>query len=161
MERLSRIELDDYCENAGLTNLQKQILKMKYFDPDEPTVIAICFRLSISEHKFYSAQRALLRLIYKYENLKGGKSQNERSNEEHSRKRESKPRSAESDKYVVERKAAYDEAMKTLTESYNHALEERKASDEAAACAFAETKIHEIDASIAKLQAMIDETAGV
>lgn len=70
MERLTKIELDDYCANAGLTTLQKQILKMKYFDEDEPTVVAICFRLSISEHKFYSNQRKLLNQIYKYENQK-------------------------------------------------------------------------------------------
>lgn len=70
MERLTRIELDDYCANAGLTKLQQEILKMKYFDADEPTVTAICMRLNISEWKFYHNQRALLRQIYRYEYLK-------------------------------------------------------------------------------------------
>lgn len=70
MERLTRIELDDYCENAGLTTLQKQILELRYFDPEEPTVITICFQLNISEHKFYSNQRKLLNQIHKYEILK-------------------------------------------------------------------------------------------
>ena len=70
MERLTRLQLNDYCENAGLTTLQKQILALKYFDPDEPTVVAICMRLNISEHKFYSNQRKLLNQVYKYEHQK-------------------------------------------------------------------------------------------
>lgn len=67
MERLTNIQLKDYCDNAGLTNLQKEILKLKYFDPSEPTVIAICMRLNISENKFHRNRRALLNQIYKYE----------------------------------------------------------------------------------------------
>ena len=67
MERLTRPELDDYCENAGLTLLQKDILRMKYFDEDEPTVVAICCELNISESKFYRNQRKLLSQIYRYE----------------------------------------------------------------------------------------------
>ena len=70
MERLTKIELDDYCENAGLTDLQKQILRMRYFDPTEPTVIAICMELNISENKFHRNRRKLLAQIYKYEQLK-------------------------------------------------------------------------------------------
>lgn len=70
MERLTRIELDDYCENAGLTNLQKEILRLKYFDPHEPTVVSICMQLNISENKFHRNRRALLNQIYKYEKLK-------------------------------------------------------------------------------------------
>ena len=70
MERLTRIELDDYCENAGLTDLQKQILRMKYFDPTEPTVVAICMQLNISENKFHRNRRKLLAQIFKYEQLK-------------------------------------------------------------------------------------------
>lgn len=70
MERLTRIELDDYCENAGLTDLQKEILRLKYFDPHEPTVVAICLQLNISENKFHRNRRALLNQIYKYEKLK-------------------------------------------------------------------------------------------
>lgn len=70
MERLTKIELDDYCENAGLTNLQKDILRLKYFDAREPTVVAICMELCISENKFYRNLRKLLNQIYKYERLK-------------------------------------------------------------------------------------------
>lgn len=77
MERLTRIELDDYIQNAGLTKLQQEILTLKYFDPNEPTVVAICMQLNISEYKFYHNQRALLKQIHKYENQKEVKS-NER-----------------------------------------------------------------------------------
>lgn len=70
MERLSSVELNDYCENAGLTALQKDILRLKYFDANEYSVCAICHRLHISESKFYRNQRRLLSLIYKYEEKK-------------------------------------------------------------------------------------------
>lgn len=43
---------------------------MRYFDPSEPTVIAICMQLNISENKFHRNRRKLLAQIYKYEQLK-------------------------------------------------------------------------------------------
>lgn len=67
MDRLTRPELDDYCQNAGLTALQKDILRLKYFDENELTIVAICIKLNISESKFYRNQRKLLNQIYKYE----------------------------------------------------------------------------------------------
>ena len=70
MERLTKIELEDYCENAGLTDLQKDILRLRYFDPSEPTVVAICMELNISETKFHRNRRKLLAQIFKYEQLK-------------------------------------------------------------------------------------------
>ena len=70
MERLSIIELNDYCDNAGLTNLQKDILRLKYFDEHNYSVLQICHDLSISESSFYRNQRKLLSLIYKYESHK-------------------------------------------------------------------------------------------
>ena len=70
MERLTRIELDDICENAGLTETQQQILRLKYFDPKEPTVRAICIELNISENKFFREQRKLLGQIFKYKYIK-------------------------------------------------------------------------------------------
>lgn len=70
MERLNIIELQDYCDNAGLTALQKDILKLKYFDEHDYSVIEICLKLHISESKFYRNQRKLLALIYKYEQKK-------------------------------------------------------------------------------------------
>jgi len=70
VERLSIIELNDYCDNAGLTNLQKDILRLKYFDEHNYSVVEICLKLHISESKFYRNQRQLLSLIYKYERKK-------------------------------------------------------------------------------------------
>lgn len=70
MERLTKIELDDYCNNAGLTNLQKDILRLRYFDARDLTVVAVCLELNISENKYQRNLRALLNQIYKYENLK-------------------------------------------------------------------------------------------
>lgn len=70
MERLTRPELDDYCDNAGLTALQKDILRLRYFDDGEPTIVAICIELNISESKFYRNQRKLLDQIYRYEKKK-------------------------------------------------------------------------------------------
>lgn len=70
MERLTRIEYDDYIANAGLTVLQKEILRMRYFDPTEPTITSICMTLNISETKFHRNRRKLLAQIFKYEQLK-------------------------------------------------------------------------------------------
>lgn len=70
MDRLSIIELDDYCEHAGLTDLQKEILRLKYFDAHDYSVTEICLKLHISESKFYRNQRKLLSLIFKYQSLK-------------------------------------------------------------------------------------------
>lgn len=69
MERLTKTELDDYFQNAGLTQLQKNILKMRYFDDDTPSVIMVCRRLHISETAFYYAQRKLLKQIKKYNDI--------------------------------------------------------------------------------------------
>ncbi len=65
-ERLTRYEVEDYCANAGLTALQKEILKLRFFDENEPSVTEICLRLHISESRYYRNQRKLAQ-IYKYE----------------------------------------------------------------------------------------------
>ena len=70
MERLTRPEFDDYCTNAGLTALQKEILRLRYFDEHEPTIVSICIDLHISESKFFRNQRKLLQQIYKYNKVK-------------------------------------------------------------------------------------------
>ena len=66
-ERLTRQELVDLCENAGLTILQKEILELRFFDENEPSVTEICLKLHISENKYYRNQRKLLAQVYKYE----------------------------------------------------------------------------------------------
>lgn len=40
--RLTRAELEDYRENSGISELQYQIVKMKYFNPFQETVEHDC-----------------------------------------------------------------------------------------------------------------------
>lgn len=66
-ERLTRYELEEYCENAGLTALQKDILRLRYYDDRDLSVVQICLELHISHNKFYSNHNKILKQIYKYE----------------------------------------------------------------------------------------------
>lgn len=68
--RLTRDELEDYRENSGITTLQYEIIKRRYFDPNEPTVVAVCLGLKISAKKYNSELNKALLQIYKYENKK-------------------------------------------------------------------------------------------
>lgn len=65
----------------------------------------------------------------------------------------------EYDAYVANKKAEYDEAVKTLTVAYENALAEKKATDEIAACAYADTQVGVINSSIEQLQKLIDGSA--
>lgn len=66
--RLTRAELEDYKQNSGITELQYEIIKRRYFDPDEPTVVSICMELKISAKKYNKELNRALLQIYKYEN---------------------------------------------------------------------------------------------
>ena len=66
--RLTKDELEDYKINSGITNLQYEIIKMRYYDSSEPTVIAICMELDISAKKYNRELNKALRQIYKYDN---------------------------------------------------------------------------------------------
>lgn len=68
--RLTKDELEDYRVNSGITNLQYEIIKRRYFDPDVPTVVAICLELNISAKKYNSELNKALLQIYKYEHKK-------------------------------------------------------------------------------------------
>lgn len=68
--RLTRDELEDYRANSGITHLQYEIIKRRYFDPDEPTVVSVCLELKISAKKYNSELNKALLQIYKYENKK-------------------------------------------------------------------------------------------
>ena len=70
MERLTKQQLDDYCENAGLTKRQKDILRLKYFDERDLSIIQICMELSISKTVYYISHDKMLQQIYKYEYIK-------------------------------------------------------------------------------------------
>ena len=64
--RVNRIELEDYTENAGLTETQIQILRMKYFDSEERSVVSICMSLNISVTKYSKENRSLWDSIDRY-----------------------------------------------------------------------------------------------
>ena len=64
--RVNRIELEDYTENAGLTETQIQILRMKYFNSEERSVVSICMSLNISVTKYSKENRSLWDSIDRY-----------------------------------------------------------------------------------------------
>ena len=60
---LTRQELEDYRVNSGITELQYAIIKRKYYDPGEHTVVSICLELGISACKYNrELNRALLQI---------------------------------------------------------------------------------------------------
>lgn len=46
--RLTKVELEDIRENSGITHLQYEIVRLKYFDSNQYSVIKICDLLKIS-----------------------------------------------------------------------------------------------------------------
>jgi hypothetical protein len=46
--RLTKVELEDIRDNSGITNLQYEIVRLKYFDSNQYSVIKICDLLKIS-----------------------------------------------------------------------------------------------------------------
>lgn len=69
MIRLTKKELDRYLNDGGLTNLQKTILKRRFFDDDNTTIISLCLELHISESTYYRAQRSIFKQICKLDKL--------------------------------------------------------------------------------------------
>ena len=64
--RVNRIELEDYCNNAGLTALQCDILRLKYFEKDDMSIVAICLQLNISTSKYCKEAKELWCSIARY-----------------------------------------------------------------------------------------------
>lgn len=65
--RLTADELEDYKVNSGITSLQYEIVKKRYYDKEQPTVTKICLDLHISEAKYNRELRKALNQIYRYE----------------------------------------------------------------------------------------------
>ena len=65
--RFTKPELDEIIKNAGLTKLQKQIFTLRFYDEDEPSVIAICLTLCISEGKYYREMKENRKNASKYQ----------------------------------------------------------------------------------------------
>ncbi len=64
--RFTKPELDEIIKNAGLTKLQKQIFTLRFYDEDEPSVIAICLTLCISEGKYYREMKEIRELVERF-----------------------------------------------------------------------------------------------
>lgn len=64
--RITKNELQDYKENSGITDLQYEIIKRRYYDASAPTIVAICIELHISERKFNRELNKALMQIYRY-----------------------------------------------------------------------------------------------
>lgn len=64
--RITKDELQDYKENSGITDLQYEIIKRRYYDAGAPTIVAICIELHISERKFNRELNKALMQIYRY-----------------------------------------------------------------------------------------------
>lgn len=65
--RLTAFELSEYKKNSGITDLQYEIVKRRYFDGDEPTVVSVCMSLNISQRKYVAELNKAIKQIEKYE----------------------------------------------------------------------------------------------
>ena len=68
--RLTKSELEDLRDNSGITNLQYNIIKLKYFDPEEYSVIRICDMLKISDGTYRNQLHKAEAQIINYYNAK-------------------------------------------------------------------------------------------
>lgn len=64
--RFTKPELDEIIKNAGLTKLQKQIITLRAYDENEPSVISICLTLCISEGKYYREMKEIKELVERF-----------------------------------------------------------------------------------------------
>lgn len=64
--RLTLQELKDYKENSGITDRQYQILKRRFYDSDEPTIVKICLELNISINTFNREVKKAFKIINRY-----------------------------------------------------------------------------------------------
>lgn len=68
--RLTLQELYEYRDNCGLTERQFQIIKRKYFDRDNPSMIAICDELHIGTATYSRDLNKAIAQIYRYNKTK-------------------------------------------------------------------------------------------
>lgn len=64
--RLTKAELEDILENSGITRIQGDIVRLRYYDRDEYSVVKICDKLSISERTYGYQLRQAVRQINSY-----------------------------------------------------------------------------------------------
>lgn len=68
--RISLQELNDYRDNSGITERQYQIIKRKFYDKDEPNVIAICAELNIGTATYSRDLSKAIEIIKRYDKRK-------------------------------------------------------------------------------------------
>ena len=68
--RLTKRELEDIKENAGITRLQYNIIKLKYYDEEQPSIVKICDMLMISARAYDYQLHLAISQINAYYNSK-------------------------------------------------------------------------------------------
>jgi hypothetical protein len=64
--RLTKAELEDIWENAGITQIQYEIIKLRYYDRNKYTVVKICDTLSISDGAYKYQLRQAVGQVNRY-----------------------------------------------------------------------------------------------
>ena len=67
---MTRAELEEIAENAGITEIQLEIIRLKYFDKNDYSVRKICDTLSISDNAYFYQQRQAVEQVNTYFNSK-------------------------------------------------------------------------------------------
>ena len=68
--RLTKRDLEEIKENSGITRLQYNIIRLKYYDEEQPSVVKICDVLSISEGTYVYQLHLAISQINAYYNSK-------------------------------------------------------------------------------------------
>lgn len=68
--RLTWNELEDIRKNSGITDMQYNIVRLRYYESARPSVVSICFELAISERTYSRELHRALEQIARYECMK-------------------------------------------------------------------------------------------
>ena len=68
--RLTKMELEDIKENSGITRLQYNIIKLKYYDEEQPSVVKICDMLNLSDGVYDYQLHLAIKQIQNYYSTK-------------------------------------------------------------------------------------------
>jgi hypothetical protein len=67
--RLTRAELEEILNNSGITSIQYEIIRLKYYDRNHYSVVKICDILSISVGTYgYQLRQAIKQVNAYFEN---------------------------------------------------------------------------------------------
>lgn len=68
--RLTKAELEDIRENSGITNLQYEIVRLRYYDPNQYSVVKICDILKIGSSTYEYQMHLIDKQVNSYLNNK-------------------------------------------------------------------------------------------